>query len=75
MKKLFKFQKDYWFINNGKPAVIPPFEEDLDRNRKLKKILDKINRVKHKYIESEDEKYLKYLKKIWNRKSLISNLK
>lgn len=45
-----KFQKEYWFIDNGEPAVIEPFIDVIgDRKRKLRKIVDKMNGVKHKY--------------------------
>jgi hypothetical protein len=75
MEKLLKFQKDYWLVNNGKPAIIPPIEEDLDRYRKIKKILDKINGVEHKYVKLEYEKNVKYFYERFNKLSLISNLK
>jgi len=51
-KPQFHFEKDYWLCNNGIDAKINILPLDLDRNRKLKKIFDKINGVEHQYIKS-----------------------
>jgi hypothetical protein len=52
MKKIpsLIFEKDYWFINDGKPANIELLDKTEDRNYKLKKIIDRINGVEHEYI-------------------------
>lgn len=48
----FKFQKDYFFVNNGKPAdIVLPNNNIEYRVLKLQKIMDRLNNVNHVYKE------------------------
>ena len=68
MNKDIKFEKEYWFINDGKPVDIDIFyHKTEDRPNKIDKILHKIHKKEYQYKDDN----LEWFKFHLNRPSCI----
>jgi len=72
MNKDIKFEKEYWFINDGKSANIDIFyDKTNDRPNKIDKILHRIN--KKEYQHKDDN--LEWFKFHLNKPSILKLMK